>query len=135
MVMLFYPLLKTLVGYQLLILLLVFWIILTGLKNKFYNYSNYIKKDSAFHCTIKSSILENTNSTKVPLSFIYIYDVMKDWTVLKIEYKGNEKNNNLSVCTNSKSLTLYRQSFPSVIQCSEYNNMVHDFASWLGSNT
>ena len=67
----------------------------------------------------------------------YVFNIFSEELIPRLECKHyyNENYNNHPVCTNSKSLTLYRQNLPSVIQCSEYNSMVHDFASWLGCNT
>ena len=69
----------------------------------------------------------------------YVFNIFREELIPRIEHKYNYKVNgtinNLPVCTDCKSLAVYRQNTPSVIQCTEYNSMVYALASYLDSNT
>lgn len=69
----------------------------------------------------------------------YILTIFDEEIIPRIEYKYNYKENECSdkcsICANSKSLTLYRKGFPSVIQCSEHNSLVYTSTPSMGSNT
>ena len=74
-----------------------------------------------------------------PFLIKYIYNIFDEEIIPRLEYKYNykcnENSDKLSVCRDCKSLVVYRQNLPSVIQCSEHNSMVYASPTSVGSNT